>query len=255
MSKDTITLRLSGDVHLEDYLVAMRQFRSLIEALNKDVAQGVKVEWSIEELMAGSAAATVKGGVSEEAWQSAVEAIVQAYEDVGTRMESGQEIPYSKEAIDAAYGITGVLNGRIDEIAFETDDMEAFVTSTATSPLNSSRPTAHYSYGAIEGRVQTISSRTGLKFTLYDVFGRAIQCHLRKGDDEDMMRDAWDKWVVVEGKVRRDAEGRPKSIRQITDVVVRYEGSSGDYRQARGAVPVGPNVLSSEETIRRLRNA
>jgi hypothetical protein len=254
MPKDTITLRLSGDVHLEDYLVAMRQFRALIEALNKDVATGIKVEWSIDELMAGSAATTVRGGVSEEAWQSAVEAIVQAYEDVGTRMESGQEIPYSKEAVDAAFGITGVLNGRIDEVTFETEDMEAFIFSPVDSPPNRSRQTAFYSYGAVEGRVQTLSSRTGLKFTLYDVFGRAIQCHLRKGD-EDMMRDAWDRWVVVEGKVRRDAEGKPKSIRQITDVVVRDEGKTGDYRQARGAVPVGPDALSSEETIRRLRDA
>ena len=254
MPKDTITLRLSGDVHLEDYLVAMRQFRALIEALNKDVASGVKVEWSIDELMAGSAATTVKGGVSEAAWQSAVEAIVEAYEDVGSRMERGQELPYSKEAVDAAFGITGILNGRIDEIAFETDDMEAFVSSTTASSLDRPRQTAYYSYGAIEGRVQTISSRTSLRFTLYDVFGRAVQCHLRKGD-EDRMRNAWDRWVVVEGKVRRDAEGRPKSIRQITDVVVRDEGNPGDYRRARGAVPVGPNALSSEETIRRLRDA
>ncbi|CAN5839854.1 hypothetical protein BH23ACT11_BH23ACT11_13140 [soil metagenome] len=254
MPKDTITLRISGDVHLEDYLVAMRQFRALIEALNKDVAGGVKVEWSIEELMAGSAATTVKGGVSEEAWQSSVEAIVSAYEDVGTRMEGGQELPYSKETADAAFGITGILNGRIDEITFETDDMEAVVSSTAASSLNRSHQNTFYSYGAIEGRVQTLSSRTGLKFTLYDVLGRAVQCHLRKGD-EDRMRNAWDRWVVVEGKVRRDTEGRPKSIRQITDVVVRYEGNPGDYRQARGAVPVGPNDLTSEETIRRLRDA
>lgn len=254
MPKDTITLRISGDVHLEDYLVAMRQFRALIEALNKDVASGVKVEWSIDELMAGSAATTIKGGVSEEAWQSAVEAIVEAYEDVGSRMERGQELPYSKEAADAAFGITDILNGRIDEIAFETDDMEAFVSSTVISSFDRPRQTAYYSYGAIEGRVQTISSRTSLRFTLYDVFGRAVQCHLRKGD-EDRMRNAWDRWVVVEGRVRRDAEGRPKSIRQITDVVVRDEGSPSDYRRARGAVPVGPNALSSEETIRRLRDA
>lgn len=254
MPKDTITLRISGDVHLEDYLVAMRQFRALIEGLNKDVARGVKVEWSIDELMAGSAATTVKGGVSKEAWQSAVEAIVEAYEDVGTRMERGQELPYSKETVDAAFGITEILDGRIDEITFETDDMEAFVSSAVASSFDRPRQTAFYAYGAIEGRVQTLSSRTDLKFTLYDVFGRAVQCHLRKGD-EDRMRNAWDRWVVVEGRVRRDAEGRPKSIRQITDVVVRDEGSPSDYRQARGAIPVGPNALSSEETIRRLRDA
>lgn len=254
MPKDTITLRLSGDVRLEDYLVAMGQFRALIAALNEDVARGIKVEWSIDELMAGSAAATIRGDVSEEALQPAVEAIVRAYEDVGVRMQSGQEIPYSPRAVDAAYGITGVLNGRIDEITFETDEMEAFVTNTVNWSASRPRQTAYYSYGAIEGRVQTLSSRHTLTFTLYDVFGNAIQCRLRKGDEE-MMRDAWERWVVVEGKVRRDAEGKPKSIRQITAVEAIDEGEPGDYRQARGAVPIGPNALSSEETIRQLRDA
>ncbi|MBA2514594.1 MAG: hypothetical protein H0V26_09765 [Solirubrobacterales bacterium] len=254
MPKDTITLRISGDVHLEDYLVAMRQFRALIEALNKEVAGGIEVEWSIEDLAAGSADTTVRGGVKEESWQRAVEDIVRAYEEVGISMERGQDFPYSKEAADAAFGITGILNGRIDEITFETEDMEAFVTSAAASSLNRPVQTPAYSYGAIEGRVQTLSSRTGLRFTLFDAFGRGIQCHLRRGD-EDMMRDAWNKWVVVEGRVRRDAEGKPKSIRQITDVVVREVGGSEDYREARGAVPVGPNAPSSEEIIRRLRDA
>ncbi len=261
MPKDTITLRISGDVYLDDYLAAMRQFHALIRALNQDVARNVEVEWSIDELMAGSAATTLRGLVKEESWQPAVEDIVRAYEEVGTSMERGLTIPYSKEAADAARGITSILNGRIDEITFETDDMEAFVSSTVSSsdqPIQaavySSIQTAVYSYGAIEGRIQTLSSRTGLKFTLYDIFGRAIQCHLRKGN-EDMMRDAWDKWVVVEGKIRRDAAGNPKSIRQVTDVFVRETGSPEDYREAKGSVPVGPNALSSEEIIRRLRDA
>lgn len=254
MPKDTITLRISGDVHLDDYLVAMRQFRALIGALNKEVADGVEVEWSIDDLTAGSADTTVKGGVQEESWQRAVEDIVRAYEEVGVSLERGRDFPYSKEAADAAFGITSILNGRIDEITFETEDMEAFVTSATASSLNRPIQIPPYAYGAIEGRVQTLSSRTGLRFTLFDTFGRAIQCHLRRGD-EDMMRDAWNKWVVVEGRVRRDVEGKPKSIRQISDVVVRDIGDPEDYRAARGAVPVGPNAPSSEEVIRRLRDA
>lgn len=254
MPKDTITLRISGDVELGDYLTAMRQFNALIGALNKDVANGVKVEWSIDDLSAGSADATVKGGVEEESRWGAIEEIVRAYEEVGARMEAGQDIPYSKEARDAAFGIAGILNGRINEITFETEDKEAFVTEDSISPRKRDRQTAFYSYGAVEGRIQTLSSRTGLKFTLYDVFGRAVYCHLRRGD-EAMMRDVWERWVVVEGRVRRDAEGRPKAIREITNVAVRDEGDPSDYMQARGAVPVGPNGLSAEEAIRQLRDA
>lgn len=253
MPSDTITLRLSGDVFLDDYFIAIRQFRSLVGALSKDVARGVEIEWRIDSLETGSAAATLAGLAKKEERQSVVEEVVRAYERVGVSMEKGLDIPYSQEVIDAARGITNVLNGRIDEILFETDDTESIITSAAAPPDVPPR-TAFYSYGAIEGRVQTLSSRTALKFTLYDVFGRGIQCYLQEGD-KDMMRDAWDKWVVVEGRIRRDALGQPISIRQISNVVIRPQPKPGSWRRARGAAPVGPDALLPEEAIRRLRDA
>ncbi len=252
MPSDTITLRLSGEVYLDDYLTAIGELRVLFRALSKDIAGGVEVEWEIDGLESGSAATTLRGLAKEEDQQSVVEEIVKAYLRVGISMERGWSIPYSQEVIDAARGITNVLNGRIDEILFETDETEAVITS-ALAPSSKSTQAAFYSYGAIEGRVQTLSSRTGLKFTLYDVFGRGIPCHLQKGD-EDMMRDAWDKWVVVEGKIRRDATGKPIAIRQITNVVTREPGGAEDYRKARGVLQAGPNAPSPEEAIRRLRD-
>jgi hypothetical protein len=253
MPRDTITLRLSGDVFLDDYLFAIRQFHALVRALSQDVAQGVEVKWSIDDLSGGSTVTTLRGIAREEERQPAVERIVRAYEDTGTSLERGLDIPYSYRVIRAARAIAGLLDGRIDEILFETDETEAVISSVTHAPSGKSAEAAIYSYGAIEGRVQMLSSRTGLKFTLYDVFGRGIPCHLQEGD-EDMMRDAWDKWVVVEGRIRRDPEGRPISIRKITNVVIREPGETGDYRKARGALRVRPDAPSPEEAIRRLRD-
>jgi len=254
MPRDTITLRLSGDVFLDDYLAAIRKFHSLVGALNKDVAQGVEVEWSVDDLAGGSAVATIRGIAKEEERQPAVEEIVRAYEDLGTRMERGWDIPYSREVIRAARGLTDILDGRIDEILFETDEMEAVITKPTDEPSGRSDQAAIFAYGAIEGRVQTLSSRTGLKFTLYDVFGRGIPCHLQKGDEE-LMRGAWDKWVVVEGRIRRDPTGKPISIRKITNVEIREPGEPQGYRKAKGILRRGPDAPSPEEAIRRLRDA
>lgn len=253
MPRDTITLRLSGDVFLDDYLFAIRKFSLLVGALSKDVAQDVEIEWNVDDLSGGSAVTTLRGIARDEERQTAVEEIVRAYEQVGTSMERGLDIPYSQEVIDAARGITDVLDGRIDEILFETDEMEAVITKP-TAPSNRSTQAAIFSFGAIEGRVHTLSSRTGLKFTLYDVFGHGILCHLQKGDEE-LMRGAWDKWVVVEGRIRRDATNKPISIRKITNVVIRELGEPLGYRKARGALRAGPNAPSPEEAIRRLRDA
>ncbi len=253
MANDTITLRLSGDVLLDEYAIVVRHLGFLVKALAKDVAGGVEVEWNVDDLQGGSAVTTLRGLAKQKDLQPQVEEIVKAYEQVGVSMEQGLRIPYSEEVADAARGITGVLNGRIDDVRFETEEAEAIITSAPSSPSERRRPSM-YAYGAIEGRVQTLSSRNELKFTLYDAFGRGIPCHLQKGD-EDMMRDAWEKWVVVEGWVRRDASGQPLSIRRITDVVVREHGNPEGYREARGAVPVSPDAISSEEAIRRLRDA
>lgn len=253
MPNYTITLRLSGDVSFDDYLAAANKLSSLVKALGRDVAYGVEVEWNVDDLQGGSAVTTLRGLAKEENLQPQVEEIVRAYERVGDSMERGLSIPYSQEVAEAARGITRILNGRIDDVRFETEETEAIVTSTAPMSSEQKRPSI-YAYGAIEGRVQTLSSRNELSFTLYDAFGRGIPCHLKKGD-EDMMRDAWEKWVIVEGRVRRDATGKPLSIRRITDVVVRESGDPEGYREARGAVPVGPDAISSEEAIRRLRDA
>lgn len=253
MAGDTITLALSGDVYLDDFIKAVTELRSLVTELSKDVARGAEIEWSIEELQAGSATTIFRGLAKEADEQRRVEAVVRAYANVGASMEQGGEIPYSEGVVKAARGIASVLNGRIDEILFETEDMEAVITS-ATPRTQRRRSAAVFAFGAVEGKVQTLSSRTGLRFILYDVLGRGIPCHLSRGN-EDMMRDAWDKWVIVEGRVRRDHTGKPVSVRDITDVVIREVGGPEDYREARGAVPVGPDGLSPEAAIRRLRDA
>lgn len=253
MPNDTITLRLYGEVSLDDYVAAMEELRSLVGALGRDVAGSAEIEWSIDDLASGSAATTLRGAAKEEDQQPAVEDVVRAYERVGISMERGSEVPYSQEVGRAARAITEILDGRIEEILFETDEMEAVITN-APVPSDEPAQTALYSHGAIEGRVQTLSSRKGLKFTLYDVFGRGIQCRLQEGN-EDMIRDAWDKWVVVEGRIRRDATGKPISIRKITDVVIREAGEPLDYRKARGVLRTGPDSPSPEEAIRRLRDA
>lgn len=244
-------LALSGDVHLDDFAEAISELRALMGELDKEVARGVEIDWSVDSLESGSAFTTIRGSAQEPDQQQRVQEVVRAYARVGMALEQGRDVPYSPSVAKAANNITNILNGRIREISFETDEVDAVVTSAPASATE--RPSAVFAYGAIEGRVQTLSSRTGLKFTLYDAFGNAVRCHL-SGGNEDMMRDAWDKLVVVEGRVRRDPTGKPISVRETTDVVIREPTEPGDYREARGAMSVGPGA-SPEEAIRRLRDA
>ncbi len=110
--------------------------------------------------------------------------------------------------------------------------------------------------GAISGRVQTLSNRGSLRFTLYDLLhDKPVSCYLAAGR-EDLMLDAWGKLAVVEGSVRRHPlTGRPLTIRGITAVDIRPDPNAEDYRWARGVVPLPSNGMSPEDAIRHLRDA
>ena len=111
-------------------------------------------------------------------------------------------------------------------------------------------------FGAIEGRIETLSKRKGLRFVLYDtVHDRAVACYLREGQEE-LMRGGWGRRAIVEGLITRDAvTGLPASIRQVSHIEFLPETSQGSYRNARGVIPFGPEDPSPEDLIRRLRDA
>ncbi len=255
MPHDTITLELEGEVYLEDFVKALRELRSLINGLSKDVAGGAKLDWSVDYLEGGSAVATLRGVATDEDERRQVEEIVRAYGEVGRALEMGTEIQYSRPVAKAAHEIASILNGRIGEILFQTDITEARITSPDDS-ADRRTATGFYAYGAIQGKLNTLSSRRGLRFVLYDTFGNAVCCYIPEADERmrERMRKAWDEFVIVEGKVHRDATGKPVSISDITDVIIRESGGPDDYRSAMGAIQAAPDAPPPEETIRRLRD-
>ena len=255
----TVTLVLSGEVPLEDFSQAISNFHNLLKALSSE-EWGKGVEWFIDNLEISSTVATAKGlGESER-----VERIVRAYADVGTALENNRPVPYSSAVQTAANGLRRIIDGRIESITFETAEREIIIRSpslekemmykatTSKEPIVLGHPTS--ALGSIEGRVQTLTSRGGLRFTLYDLLNdKAVSCYLQEGY-EGIMRDVWGKLADVAGWVTRDPlSGRPLSIMQVSEVVVKPE-VLGTYRDARACAPPLTD-LSPESAIRRLRDA
>ena len=111
-------------------------------------------------------------------------------------------------------------------------------------------------YGGVTGRIQTLSSRGGLRFTLFDtLFDRAVSCYLAEGQEE-LMRDVWGRMAVVEGLVTRDrVTGRPQVIRGVRRVAIVREADPDAYLASRGVLREGTARRSPEEAIRELRSA
>lgn len=93
--------------------------------------------------------------------------------------------------------------------------------------------------GLVEGRIQTLTDRKELGFTLFESLrGKAVSCHITE-DQRELIRGAWGKRALVSGKVSRERlSGRPVAIHEIRSIKILAEPKAPDYRRARGVLPV-----------------
>lgn len=247
MAKNTLTFELGGRVEIADFANGIAAFRRLVTALTP---RNAGVAWVVEDLQPGSAIVTLRGECDNPA---AVEKAVEKFEKVGAGLSEHDDLhKFNKRIRDAADAIRK-LTGTTDYARFETADNDYTIYPDGQRP---NRPAPTMAIGAITGRVQTLSSRGGLRFNLYDrLFDKAVACYLAPGQEE-MMREAWGRRARVSGRVFREGStGRPITIRQIMNVEILEDAPPGSYRLARGAVPRPPGAPLAEEVIRRLRDA
>lgn len=250
MAKDTITLALNGEITIHHFANAISNFETLVQELSKELNVAEKVEWFVHDLQISSAIATIRG---ESDVLEQVERVVNAYASVGQALQVGKRPDFSEQVVKAAIAITSILDDKVTSIRFETADLDIPILSHPDIAVSIA---IVKSYGAIEGRVQTLSNRKGLRFNLYDILhDRAVSCYLQEGK-EDLMREVWGKRAIVEGEIARERlSGRPVSIRKIIAIRALSEVEQGSYLEARGAARRKPGEPMPEEVIRRLRDA
>lgn len=261
MTLDTITFALDEKtVPLEDFAEAVAAFSEMVRGLSKDVG-APDLEWVIEDLQAGSATASVRCSEPDRAAP-----VVIAYGRVGEAASTGAEIPF-ESAKRPLRRIREILNRRGEVARFETPEREYIVRPEVApektlGPMlvprtaQGMKPSAPLSsLGAVVGRIQTLTNRGALRFTVFDLlYDKAISCYLADGQESRLV-DKWGKIAVVEGAVSRDPiTGRPLAVRQITGISEIAEQQARDYLETRGCSPPLSNV-SPEAAIRKLRDA
>ena len=256
MANDTITLALQGDVSLDQFADAIQHLSGLVIGLSTD-ARVPDIRWEINDLEVGSTIATARG-LPNGRRPNEIEEVVRSYLEVGRALEGGQTIPYSQRVREKAHAITRVLSRGVEAIRFETAEADAIIRRSPEAKEAVSRVPAERraAYGAVTGRVHTLTSRNRLRFVLYDtLYDRPVSCYIAEGS-EAQARDIWDSMATVEGWVSRDPDtGRPLSVRQITRISPLSEGDVRGYLRARAARPRRRGEATAEERIRRLRDA
>lgn len=268
--KDTATLVMSGAFRLTDFARAVQGFDHLIDKLRLDYGDGLDVPWLVDHLDAtpGDRATTRAITSTRGAWTNpselrGVETVVTEYETVGRALERRAPLSrFSKDVETAAKELQHLLNGHVRAFTFQTSEVDAEVVAAPVEvqatllapPIKAVNP---YSFAAIRGRVESMSRRGGLRFTLYDINGALpISCYLSR-DQEVRLKELWGKLVVVEGTVRRDpATGEPTTIRQITDIqeVPEERDKKWEFERARGVTSKWLTGPSMQQIIRRSRD-
>jgi hypothetical protein len=257
MASDTVTLALHGErVSLEAFAEAVNRFQRLVSALSAE-SDAAGVVWEVDALEVSSAVATARGVVNDGAEPESIARVVRSYLEVGQALERGVTVPFSQGVRSEAKSLAEIpRKWAVDAVRFETPEADAVVRGFQAAPVavESRPPTA--AYGAVTGRVQTLTSRNQLRFIVYDhIHDRAVSCYLREGQ-ESVMRQMWDRVATVEGWVTRDPDtGRPLTVRRITGVTPMQEVEPQAYLDARGRLPLSEGDPSPEEAIRRLRDA
>ena len=253
-NEPVLTLALEGpDISLASFATAITSFQSLLAALGSEVAPSSSLAWKIQSLENGSAITTVRGELLSGD-PGDLDRVSAAYEVVAGALASGASVPYSPKVARPSAQLVSVLADHVNAIRLETAARDFVVVRelAAAGPPRSRPPV---SLGAVEGRIQTLSNRRSVRFTLYDELDdRAVSCYMKPGD-EGVIQKFWGLRAVVEGTVGRDFDGRPVTIRDVTDITPLPERGPDDWRNARSALADVWDGTPAEETIRKIRDA
>lgn len=255
MPKDIVTFAVEGEVSLERFAVAMRRFTDLVAALTREIAPG-EIAWVLNDLQYGSALATARAIPKDEEGWSKVEQVVDSYLSVGTALEQRASIPFSDYVEARALRLQDWLGKGNNSVRFETSEDDVTIFPPQQPVPLAKRVYASRAFGAVRGRVQALTNRGSLRFTLYDItHDRAVSCYMNPGQ-EDLMKDLWGKLVAVEGTIKRNIQtGLPQSVRNIRTITPLPEPQPLGYLDARGAVKRLSTQPRAEDVIRRMRDA
>lgn len=253
MADDLVTLRLDGEVTIDKLSAALAGFCAVLDALHEN--RGANVRWVLAGLDYGSASATAEAVPLDSDAERHIPAMCDDYLQAARQVARG-DIDPGRPLLRVVRELTEIAD-ESTPVVFETGDDEVIFVAPAVTAASASQGERQLqttkSLGAVRGRVEMLSQRKTLRFSIYElVYDKVVTCFPHP-DHKDVMREAWGRVADVTGTITRDvATGKPISIRQVTRVDVVDEGEPDGYLKARGALKT---VEPAERVVRRIRDA
>lgn len=255
MEKRSFEIQVDGKVSLEVFLASIEAWDSLIKNATNVVGRENVGETQIESLQTGSTLVA-----TETSFQSA--AVADRFESIvrGTAQHAlGISLSPLPKRMNTPVRKLRSLAARLPEnegFVIRTPEEDFLIREELRLSAGASIPIAGAhaaeTIGVISGKLESISSRQGIKAVIYDdLFDKAVRLNL----DEtwhDRIQELWSRDVMASGLIRRDPPtGRPLSVRDLRSIdPIEYSGDRWSWKNAKGVLKDMAPSVKSEDLIR-----
>lgn len=254
MSDESVTLRLGGSVTVDDFVARATSWLGILRSITDEAGLGSHVTWQLAGLDYGSAIVTAEPLPDSPEVARVLPRLVSDYLDSARAVRDGFPSD-GRRSLRLVRELAAEATPD-SEITFETPEAEVIFIGGTKAAAEVVAPESAAALGTVRGRIETVSQRGRLRFTLYDLTSdRAVICYVEP-DKEELLRNVWGHLADVTGLVSRDPRtDRALSVRRVTSIDLVREPTTQAFLRARGAVPALPDALPSEELIRIVRDA
>lgn len=230
---------MKGDLPLEKFEKAVGAFFDLIkEVTKKALRDDQKIRWTVT-VRAGSSIVNAIPHFKQEVAPQAAQILKDIPAGIRAMERGTEEIPrgYTREAIKfvrTLASVRGLKGPDVTSIDVGCGKDRTAVTAKSFAAAEGLVGGQRQSYGAVEGKMQTITERGGFRFVVYSsMLDQKIDCFV----DEELMEKAvanFSKRVRVSGLTQYDRFGDPVSIKATDIYVFRPNSELPSVHSMRG---------------------
>ncbi len=229
-----LVLTIRGDaIRPRRFADAIRLFEQLLDDIDAahSADEQPSMRWQLGELKSGSAVISFVEAGRRANGQPDLNVPLLCVRGV-RELEDGISEPttFGLDALARVQRIGRIIGNGVSGFGLESADSgeQAELTPGATARAQELLARS-YTLGAVEGRLDVVSTRGDrLRFTIWDdVSGYSVRCRFDDKLFDDVVKSLRTK-VLVTGRVRRDPNGRPREIREITELRTFGGGSQRD---------------------------
>jgi len=214
-----ITLELKGKrITAARFKSAVDSFFAMMDDVTEQVAGKKKALSWVVTVNPGSALLTATPEPAKSEYAHVASEVLLALRDGAAAIEADEALPpfFSESAVQKYRELGNVVDesGKdVEAVHLRFDDATPFTLSpTAIAHADKLLEANVLSYGTIEGRLQTITDRRGLKCWVWEqLTDHRVECHFG-AEIADEIERAWRRRVSVTGMISYRKTGTPVSI-------------------------------------------